>query len=48
MTQEQAEKLINVLEKISAELGEIENSLRNIVARTHKISHQKRTRSVKP
>jgi predicted transcriptional regulator len=39
MTQEQAEKLIKVLEKIAAELGDIENSLRNIVARTYKISH---------
>jgi hypothetical protein len=39
MTQEQADKLIKVLEKIAAELGDIENSLRNIVARTHKISH---------
>jgi hypothetical protein len=39
MTQEQADKLIKVLEKIAAELGDIENSLRNMVARTHKISH---------
>ena len=39
MTQEQADKLIKVLEKIAAELGEIENSLRNIVARTYRISH---------
>ena len=38
MTQEQADKLIKVLEKIAAELGEIENSLRNIVARTYRIS----------
>jgi len=27
------------LEKIAAELGDIENALRNIVARTYKISH---------
>jgi RNA polymerase-binding transcription factor DksA len=39
MTQEKAEKLIKVLEKIAAELGDIENALRNIVARTYGISH---------
>jgi predicted transcriptional regulator len=39
MTQEQAEKLIKVLEKIAAELGDIENALRNIVARKYGISH---------
>jgi hypothetical protein len=39
MTQEQADKLIKVLEKIAAELGDIENSLRNMVARTYKISN---------
>ena len=39
MTQEQAEKLIKVLEKIAAELGGIENNLRNITARTYGIRH---------
>jgi hypothetical protein len=39
MTQEQAEKLIKILEKVAAELGDIENALRNVVARTYKISH---------
>ena len=39
MTQEQAEKLIKILEKIAAELGDIENTLRNITARKYKISH---------
>jgi predicted transcriptional regulator len=39
MTQEQAEKLIKALEKIAAELGDIENTLRNITVRTYKISH---------
>jgi len=39
MGKEQAEMLIKVLEKIAAELGDIENTLRNIVARTYKISH---------
>ena len=33
MTQEQAEILIKVLEKIATELGDIENTLRNIMAR---------------
>ena len=39
MKEEQAEKLIKALEKIAAELGDIENALRNIVARAYKISH---------
>jgi len=39
MGKEQAEKLIKVLEKIAAELGEIENTLRNIAARKYGISH---------
>jgi len=39
MKEEQAEKLIKALEKIAAELGDIENTLRNIAARTYGISH---------
>jgi len=39
MKEEQAEKLIKILEKIAAELGDIENALRNIAARKYGISH---------
>ena len=33
MKEEQAEKLIKALEKIAAELGDIENTLRNTMVR---------------
>jgi len=39
MGKEQAEMLIKLLEKIATELGDIENTLRNIAVRTYKIIH---------